>query len=248
MAFNQPFGSVVAGGNFHQTGATQYHEIGSVMEVDSGMGVLRFRYVKAGASPLVAGNALVGPAPTTANHKNVNCLAASIGDKTVTVVLGATAAAENLYAGGLLWVNAGTGRGRTYRVSGHPSHAGSGNLAVSLHDPVAVALVASGTSKVTLVRSPYNGVVQAGATPASKLLGVAVSAIAANEFGWIQTKGPCSVLEGGTDTVAGDLVTAAASGACALATNVIADLHILGVCHEAQAASGEETLVWLGLE
>lgn len=178
----------------HETSTKPQHVLGQKMELPNGD---VFRYCKAGASNLVVGNVQQAPAPV-ANHVNqVIGVNASVGDITVTVTLGATAATADQYAGGYLVINDAAGEGHTYPIASHPAHAGSGDLVVTLREPVRVALTAD-TSEYTLVANPYNGVIIAPTTETGPAVGVAPIAIPATNYGWLQTRGVCSTLIQGT--------------------------------------------------
>lgn len=174
-----------------------------------------FRYVKAGATALVPGDVQQSPA-IVANHVNLTPTAAvAVGDTTITVTLGATAATANQYAGGYLVVEKGTtGAGQSLLIKSHPAASSSATLVVTLSDPFLVAT--SGTVTVSLVANLYNGVIQ---TPVTTLtgtpVGVAVGAIPAASFGWICVGGVTGVKADGAITVGtvGVAVPSAAAGA-----------------------------------
>lgn len=166
-----------------------------------------FRYVKAGATALVPGKLYDGPI-AVANHTNIAVAsAAAIDDLTVTVTLGATEATANQYAGGVLVVNDVTGEGHTYTIKSHPAADSGASLVVTLDDdePILVALTTS--SQVSLVANQYNGVIIHATTEAGIPVGVGVNPVTASQFGWIQTRGPVSVLCNATTTL-GDSVAA----------------------------------------
>lgn len=170
-------------------------ELGAKVSTDDGR---VFRYVKAGSSALVAGTVVDGPA-TVANHTNVTVAsAASAGDTTITVTLGATAATANQYAGGVIVINDVDGQGYTYGIKSHPAADASASLTVTLDDnePVVEALTTS--SQATLVANQYNGAVIHPTTEAGVPIGVAVTDLTASSYGWIQTRGPVSALCGAT--------------------------------------------------
>lgn len=153
-----------------------------------------YRYVKAGGTTLVVGKLYDGPI-AVANHTNIAVqAAAAIGATSVSVTLGATAATANQYAGGVLVVNDVTGEGQTFSIKSNPAADASATLAVALTDdePVVTALTTS--SEVSLVLNQYNGVIIHATTEAGIPVGVAVTAITNAQFGWIQTRGPVSVL------------------------------------------------------
>lgn len=163
-----------------------------------------FRLVKAGASALVSGNLVQGPA-TVANHQNlttaVTAIASGTTAQTVTVTLGATAATANQYAGGVIVINAGTGIGQTLTIASHPAAASAASLTLTLEDKLAVALDA--TSKSCLIANVYNGVIASPTTSTNTIVGVAISAIPAGYYGWVQTRGPVSALGDASVAAAG---------------------------------------------
>jgi len=177
-----------------------------------------YRYAKAGAT-IAAGEAVctrnkVG----SSHHNNMNVLAAPIGATQVTVVTNGTNLVKDEYADGYLYVNDGTGQGLAYKVKSHPAHVHgtSPNCVITLFDPIKVALVASGTSQVTLAHNKYEKIIKApGTTPLTgEAVGVASSVLADGDFFWIQVKGPAACLVSGT-VVIGDSVGLTISGGTA---------------------------------
>lgn len=153
-----------------------------------------FRFVKAGAAALAAGQVQDAPA-TVANHTNIAvAAAAAAGASTITVTLGATAATANQYAGGVVVINDVAGQGFTYGIKSHPAADASASLVLTLEANETVVEALTTSSQATLVANQYNGVVIHATTEASVPVGVAVSDIAAGEYGWVQTRGPVSAL------------------------------------------------------
>lgn len=189
-----------------------------------------FRYVKAGAVALVPGK-LQQASAQIANHQNLaptaNVTASTVNPVyTFTVTLGATAATANQYAEGWALITTSTGEGYQYQISSNPAADSSGTLAITLADPLLANLVAA-TTKVDLIANPYKGVIVNPATASSSPIGVAVYAIPADNFGWIQTKGVASVLADGAVTVGTALVASnATAGAVEALTGVQAPIGI----------------------
>ena len=189
MAKTQITGAIqLAASDIFGDSSVQEHALGSVGFAENGR---TFRYVKAGGTALVPGKLQQGPA-VVANHQNIACAVAAIGATSVTVTLGATAATANQYAGGTLVINDVDGEGYTYRIASHPAAGSSETLVLTLDDPILVALTAS--SEACLFPNLYNGVVVNPTTPTNAPVGVAVKAITASYYGWIQTHGPVSCL------------------------------------------------------
>lgn len=200
-----------------------------------------FRYAKAGAVALVAGNVIQAPAQDTA-HQQLTPVAAAIGATSIVAALGASAAAANLYADGWAIIDTTPGLGYAYPISGHAAVLSSGNITLNLKrdSPVQVALTTD--SRVSLQRNPYAGVIQSPVTTLTgAVVGVAVYPIAANEFGWLQTHGPAAVLVAGTPGVGlAVVVPATAAGAvvidgAATATKVVGSMMVTGVDGKVQA-------------
>ena len=90
-----------------------------------------FRYAQAGAA-VVVGKLYASIAPA-ANHTNEAVQAASaIGDKTVSVTLGATAVTAGQYVDGYLQINSAAGLGHNYKIKAHGTHAGTGTLVFTM--------------------------------------------------------------------------------------------------------------------
>lgn len=202
----------VAAQDLYTYSTTQQHVLGEKAYSPDGR---TFRYVKVGATALVPGNVIQSPA-VVPNHVNLTpTAAASVGDTTITVTLGATAATANQYAGGYIVVEKGTtGAGQSLLIKNHPAANSAATLLLTLSDPFQVAT--SGTVTMSLVLNNYNGVIQ---TPVTTLtgtpVGVAVGAIPAANFGWICSRGITGVLADGAITVGtvGVAVPSAAAGA-----------------------------------
>lgn len=188
--------TLIAQGLFEQS-SVQRHRLGALRMLDDGR---IFVYCKAGGSDLAAGKLVQAPAPVT-NHTNCAVAAnAAIGDRVVTLTLGNTAATANQYKDGFLLVNDATGEGHAYKIKSHPAAAGTANLTVTLYDKIRVALV-SGTSEVTLVSNPYNGVIIHPSPPTARVVGVTPMAITAGNYFWCQCRGLAAVLIDGSVSV-----------------------------------------------
>jgi hypothetical protein len=193
-------------------------------------------YVKAGASDLAPGKLVVAK-DEVANHKNIAvAAAAAVGDTRVQVTLGATAAAEDLYADGFLTVNDAAGEGISYRIASHGAIDSAGTGWINLDEPVKVALTTS--SQVSL-HSVYESVIISATDQANFALGVPNVTIGDTEFGWLQTRGHCSVLadEGsaiGTSLTIGTAVAGAVEAVDAAAEQIVGRQIYLAVDTEYQ--------------
>ncbi len=174
-----------------------------------------YRYAYNGAVALVAGNWIQSAAQITA-HQDLTPVAASIGDTTITVALGATAATANQYAGGWAVISTTPGNGIKYLIDSHPAAALSTSVVITLAQPIEVALTTS--SRVDLVPNPYNGVIQTPVTTLTGVVvGVATGATPINNYDWIQTGGVAAALIAGTPGVGLAVVCpGTAAGACVI--------------------------------
>lgn len=218
---------VVIAQDLFTASTTQQHSLGEKAYSPDGR---VFRYAQAGGSALVAGNLLQSSA-SVANHKTMTPSAAAVGDTTVTFTLGATAAAANLYANGLLIVDTTPGNGISYLIKGHPAASSGASLTVTLADPIFVALTTS--SRVTLVANAYQNVIQMPTSATSTVAGVALTALASASFGWIQTGGNSSVLVQSTPAIGAAVMpsttTAGAVTTATAGTPVVGNMSVLGV-------------------
>jgi len=233
-----------AGQPLYTSSATQYHKLGERLVTTDGR---VFRYVKAGAVDLVAGNWIQSPAQI-GNHQNLAVANASIGDSTITVTLGGTAATENYYAGGQAVVTITPGLGQAINIIGHPAQtSGSGTLVLTLGEPLRVALTAANT-KIDLVPNQYRGVIQNPVTTLTgACVGVAVYIIAASEFGWLQRSGLCGALIAGTPAVGAAIVVPGTAAGAAVVDGAASATSIVGVM-ASTGGDGECNGVMLALE
>lgn len=198
----------------------------------------KFRYAKAGGA-LAAGKMCIG-AVAEANHINVAVAAASIGDMTVSVTVGATAVAENAYADGYLQVNDGTGEGHAYLIASNTACDASGVTLVTLAEPIRAALVASSTSEVSLIPSPWNGVTHS-ATEESVAAGVSVVVVPSGAFCWLQTGGVGCCLMSGAPGVGAPLTLGATAGALLAISATIATTVTQPIVGTTLATAGVST-------
>jgi hypothetical protein len=202
-----------------------------------------YRYVLAGASNLVAGNVLQASAQDTA-HQQLTPAAAAIGATSFTATLGASAAAANLYADGWAIIDTTPGLGFAYPISGHAAVLSSGVITLQLpsDSPIQVALTTS--SRVSLQRNKYAGVIQAPATTLTgAVVGVCIYPITAAQYGWIQTAGPAPTLITGTPAVGSAVISpsgtagAAATDPADAAVTIIGSMMVTGVSGKVQAVN-----------
>jgi hypothetical protein len=147
---------------------------------------------------LVVGDLLTSAA-NVANHVNLTAVASALGTGTPSVTTGATAATANQYAEGFAVVSVTPDGGRVYKIDNHLANAGSAALVLNLAAGDTIKAAWTTTSRVDLIKNPYDGVIQAPVTTITGApVGAACSAIAAGAYGWVQTAGIAAILTQGT--------------------------------------------------
>lgn len=187
----------VPGQSLFKSSSTQEHSLGVKVTANDGR---EFRYIKAGEA--IAAGYLVQTTLEHTNHESRTPTAADIGATTITSAMGATAMNANEYAGGWLVVTNTPGNGLMYEIDHHAAVLSSGTATLYLKDPLKVALTSS--SRFDLVHNPYKDclVFDGGnGTETGIPLGVATTAIASGEYGWICVTGVVSCLADGNLTV-----------------------------------------------
>lgn len=188
----------------------------------------KFRHVLVGGTTLVVGNMLTGAAALTTSEDLVPA-AGSINDRIITFTHGAATTVINLFAEGYAVISVTPGGGDTYKIASHAAlrNATAGDV-VNLAPGNALRRALTTTSRLDLVRNPYQGAIQAPATTIAGVpIGVAIAAITNAQFGWIQTRGICGVLTEGTVVTGNRAVTpTATAGAVGPESATVATLNI----------------------
>lgn len=187
-----------------------------------------FRYFLNGGVAAVPGKVYQGPAEDATNQSPAGGLsvsAAAAGTYAVTLTSSVTLAA-NLLAGGFLTVVITPGQGYNYKIASNTAVTAATGCVFTLEDPIQVALTTS--SKIVVHQNPYSGCVVAPATLTAAPVGVPVYAVAASQYGWMQTHGPASCLVTGTLGSAGLAVGVLVGGTIGSLAPCIAGTNVLG--------------------
>lgn len=217
--------------NTNTTTTKQNHPLGTLAISKDGR---IFRYGSVGATDTVAGSIYQSAAPI-ANHLALTAAAAAIGagvpnQGPLVVTPGATAGAANLYAEGTLMIDTTPGNGYTYRINSHPAIVASTafNMFLDPDDPIQVALTTA--SRYGLHHNPYKTVIVAATTVTACAIGGAPTIITGNgtaeNFGWLQTRGPFAGLINGTPAVGTGLVTSATTAGALDVAAVAAEINV----------------------
>lgn len=214
-----------------------------------------FRYGSAGAADLVAGN-IVQSAVPIANHLALTSAVQAIGDgfpTPIVVTPGATAGAANLYADGTLMVDTTPSNGLTYRISGHPAITSSTAFNLYLYPDERLQLAFTAATRYGLHHNPYKTVIQTPTTATAFVCAGAPTIITANttaeNFGWLQTRGPFAALINGTPAVGTGLVTSATTAGALDVAAVAAEINVRIIARAMQVGvSGKNNAVFLLLD
>lgn len=189
----------------YEASNTQKHPLGTVRELSDGR---VFVYAQLAANTNV-GVLCQGAAHDVANHGNIAVANnANVGSRIANVTLSDLLATANMYAEGYLHINTpvANGGGFAYKIKNHPAAAANAALSLQLYDAIR-ANIHSAASKATLCKHPCKDVIIHPSPPTQSLVGVTTANITANQYCWLQKKGPGVVLANGT-LVAGDRVYA----------------------------------------
>lgn len=176
------------------TGATQTFPLGTKLIYGDRV----FRYMKMGATAGVVGKTYQSVVPL-AGHIDEVIAAAAVGDKTITFTpntLTTDDLAANELQDGYIHIISGTGLGHAYKIKSHPAILGASAGVLTLLDPIRITTAA--TAKATVTHNKFRAVIVVPTSVTAELVGVSIMINAANDFGWLQTKGPCAVLADGT--------------------------------------------------
>ena len=212
-----------------QTTSAQRPVLGAEMAFPDGR---KYRYVENGGTAIEEGLIVASEAVEAQHDEDLAVATTAAGSSSVTVTLGSTAAAKNLYAEGYLFFNKPTlstaGSRVFYKIKSHPQADAAATLALTIDEPDnTVIAVTNGTETAGLIKNPYKDIVVAPAAVAGRFVGLAVCQIAANYFGWVQVAGmgiaacdgtpAVGTLVGASGTHAGSLVAVGADTTPALA-------------------------------
>lgn len=183
--------TVAAQGLFAQS-ETALHIVGDLVYANDGR---IYRYAKAGGTALVVGTLQQAAAQVTGDQ-NLTAVAAAVGSTTLVSTTTVTVTA-NQYAGGFALITVTPGVGYMYKIGGHAAFTAAAPT-FNLDDAIQVALTTS--SRIDLIKNPYDGAIINPATATSAPIGVAVFPVTANYFGWLQVGGIANILADGAIT------------------------------------------------
>lgn len=186
-----------------------------------------FRFGLVGVSNLVAGNLLQNSADDTTYTNMAVGTAAVAGDAYIQVTNGTATITNEQFIGGTIAVyTAGTVPvGDEYTIIGVTGTFTSGGaLQVFTDRPLRYAFTTS--AKVTMRRSPWSGMIQFPVTTQTGIpVGIAIYALTAANYGWVQSHGTCSMLSDNSTFAIGSMVSPSLAVAGAVGVNVAGTTH-----------------------
>lgn len=189
--------------NIYESSDTQKQKLGERLR----LGERVFHYGEAGATALAPGKLVQSPVPAS-DHSGLAVADAAAGASELTLTNGnSTAVSANDYADGWLWCDDGTNVGQVYRVKSNTAADTDDPFTVELYDELAEALN-NGVETVSLHANPYKNLIIHPSVPTAHVVGVPAVDLDGDEFGWIQTWGPCAVLTEGTVVIANHVAVA----------------------------------------
>ena len=226
--------------------ASQSYALGTKLESRDGR---VWRYALAGGTALSPG--LMGQSEAIAAEaidEAQTGYTTSIGDTSISILLATSSGIEDsdLVDGWLLITN-GTGEAHYYRIATNTWTTGDTVMALTLHEPIIVATIA--TTDITVVKNLYNSVIVAPTALTGICVGVPNLTVTANNYYWAQRRGPCAMVRDTTDTLdvgqpCGYPTTIAAAGQVGLPA---ATDHVWGTVIQV-GADGESAFIDLSLE
>lgn len=218
--------------NPYKTSPTQEHQLGTTFPDGEDV----YRYAKVGASTITRGKLQTAPAPKTNHHNMAIVSAVALGDKTITVTLGATAAVADEYAEGYIAFNDATLGGYQYKIKTHPAANASASLTLTLYEPVQVVALTVAGSKANLVHNTYNGIIE-GTSQTVRAAGVSQVTATTGLFIWVKTRGVSALLADQTivlgswvvpsTSVSGSVIQISGTYGTGLLTNKIGQADIM---------------------
>ena len=193
----------------------QRHKLGTRMTLADGRA---YRYAKDSGSGIAAGRRVQAPATDAADDMDLAWSAgAAVGGTTITTGTSLTITKDQ-YKEGWLYTNDGTGEGQIYPIKSNTAVSSAAGCVFTIDDEdgFAIALTAT-TSLFGVVYNLYDGVLVQPTTITNAAVGVSTTTVTASYYTWLQTWGPCALLDTGASWVVGDQLASAETGAAGAA-------------------------------
>lgn len=242
--------SIISVSDLYTSTATPAENIYPGQMVWDGKTGKAFRYTLNGGVAQVVGNLLQEPAVDTTYINMTVAAAAAAGATSLSITNGTATITNEQFVGGTLSIyTAGTITvGDEYTIlSVTGTLTTGGALTVGLDRPLRAAVTTSAT--VNMRRTPWSGVIQFPVTTQTGMpVGVSIFPIAASQYGWVQTHGPCAILSDNSTFAVGSMLSPSLAVAGAAGVNVAGTTHgTIGWARQA-AASGKGIAAFLMID
>jgi len=174
--------------NPYEESSVQQHPLGALALTGDGR---KFRYCRAVATT-VTGDCYSSAGQDSQFQSMAVPAIEPIGEDEIAVTNGTTTVAANDFDEGYLMISSSTGIGQYSKILSHSTGASGATITYKIADPLKVALAT--TSKVTVIKNPYDDVIIQATTPVASTAGIACKAITTAYYGWLQTGGPAACL------------------------------------------------------
>jgi len=183
------------------------------------------------------------------NHNNMSFQTApAVGNMSVKVTLGGTAATADQYKDGWLVVQDGTGEGRAYPIEGHSAQTSTtGTLEVFLKEPIDTA-GALAEANVDLIYNKYDELLPPADTSQAYIpvgVPICVGGLGASEYGYVQTWGECAVWQDDTTTLGDQLSWGTGTGTGQVENRDAVTEALIGEAGPAVGVATEYQLIYL---
>lgn len=207
---------IIYGINPYSSETTPSHSLGAVGFTSDGR---RFRYVRNNATNAMVAGELQQSQVEDTGEQALSVAAAAIGATQVTTTSTVTVTANEYAEGYIVATVTGAGLGRYYKIKSHPA-ATAAVVTFTLYDPIETAFTA--TTDIDVVPNPYDLVLQYATGLTGIPVGVAMTAVPASSYAWVQSGGPGVCL-------------ADASGAVTVGTKVTVSNQTAGCIEDADS-------------
>jgi hypothetical protein len=204
-----------AGWEKQQT-SDQRHKLGTRMAFADGR---VYRYAQDSGSGIAAGRLVQAPVTDTADDMDLAWSAgAAVGGTTITTGTSLTITKDQ-YKEGWLYTNDGAGEGQIYPIKSNTAVAGAVGCVFTIDEPDGFVIALTATSSLFgVVYNIYDGVIVQPTTITNAAVGVSTTTVTASYYTWLQTWGPCALLDQAATWVVGDQLAAAETGNAGAAT------------------------------
>ena len=194
----------------------QRHKLGTRMSLADGRA---YRYAKDSGAGIAAGRLVQAPATDAADDMDLAWSAgAAVGGTTITTGTSLTITKDQ-YKEGWLYTNDGTGQGQIYPIKSNTAVSSAAGCVFTIDDEDGFAVALTATSDLFgVVYNIYDGVLVQPTTITNAAVGVSTTTVTASYYTWLQTWGPCALLDTGATWVVGDQLAAAEGTAAGAAT------------------------------